>query len=286
MANTQPVTEEQIRTFDEDGVLLLKALINEQWQQTLCESIEQDIANPGPHHHAYEAEGGKGRFHGSMRVWEHNPGFRDYCWNSPLPALAAQFFKTDKINLFYDQLFVKEPSTSNRTRWHNDQPYWPVRGWPVMSFWVALDPVTKETGAVEFIPGSHRWGHWFQPENFAPGVSKSYEQNPDFVKMPDIETERDQHKIVSWDMEPGDVLAFHALVVHGSGGNHSNTIRRRGYAVRYTGREAVYCADLGSHLGNRNPTLKDGDVLDSEQYPVVWKNGESVNCNSSETKSR
>ena len=24
--------------------------------------------------------------------------------------------------------------TSNRTRWHNDQPYWPVRGWPVMSF--------------------------------------------------------------------------------------------------------------------------------------------------------
>jgi ectoine hydroxylase-related dioxygenase (phytanoyl-CoA dioxygenase family) len=207
MANTQPVTEEQIRTFDEDGVLLLKALINEQWQQTLCESIEQDIANPGPHHHAYEAEGGKGRFHGSMRVWEHNPGFRDYCWNSPLPALAAQFLKTDKINLFYDQLFVKEPSTSNRTRWHNDQPYWPVRGWPVMSFWVALDPVTKETGAVEFIPGSHRWGHWFQPENFAPGVSKSYEQNPDFVKMPDIETEREQHKIVSWDMEPGDVLA-------------------------------------------------------------------------------
>ena len=246
MANTQPVTEEQIRTFDEDGVLLLKALINEQWQQTLCESIEQDIANPGPHHHAYESE----------------------------------------INLFYDQLFVKEPSTPNRTRWHNDQPYWPVRGWPVMSFWVALDPVTKETGVVEFIPGSHRWGHWFQPENFAPGVSKSYEQNPDFVKMPDIETERDQHKIVSWDMEPGDVLAFHALVVHGSGGNHSNTIRRRGYAVRYTGREAVYCADPGSHLGNRSPTLKDGDVLDSEQYPVVWKNGESVNCNSSDTKSR
>jgi len=92
--------------------------------------------------------------------------------------------------------------TFNRTRWHNDQPYWPV-----MSFWVALDPVTKETGAMKFIPGSHRWGNWFQPENFAPGVSKPYEQNPDFVKMPDIEAERDQHKIVSWDMEPGDVLA-------------------------------------------------------------------------------
>ena len=84
-----------------------------------------------------------------------------------------------------------------------------------MSFWVALDPVTKETGAMEFIPGLHRWGNWYQPENFAPGVSKSYEQNPDFVKMPDIEAERDQHKIVSWNMEPGDVLAFHALVVHG-----------------------------------------------------------------------
>jgi ectoine hydroxylase-related dioxygenase (phytanoyl-CoA dioxygenase family) len=276
MANTQPVTEEQIRTFDEDGVLLLKALINEQWQQTLCESIEQDIANPGPHHHAYEAEGGKGRFHGSMRVWEHNPGFRDYCWNSPLPALAVQFFKTDKINLFYDQLFVKEPSTSNRTSWHNDQPYWRVRGWPVMSFWVALDPVTKETGVVEFIPGSHRWGHWFQPENFAPGVSKSYEQNPDFVKMPDIETEREQHKIVSWDMEPGDVVVFNGRMVHGGSGNLAPDRDLKVFNTQWLGDDVrVLFRPEGMDPDNTavmtEVGLSSGDRIGTDLYPELWR---------------
>ena len=32
------------------------------------------------------------------------------------------------LNFFYDQLFAKEPGTPQPTRWHSDQPYWPVRG--------------------------------------------------------------------------------------------------------------------------------------------------------------
>ena len=134
----------------------------------------------------------------------------------------------------------------------------------------------EENGVVEFISGSHLWGKWFQPENFDPVDSASYEENPDFVKIPDIQAEREQHKIVAWDMAPGGVLAFHALIVHGSGRNHSNSTRRRGYVVRYTGREAVYCTDPGSQPGNCNPNLNDGEILDSQQYPVVWQNGEYV----------
>jgi ectoine hydroxylase-related dioxygenase (phytanoyl-CoA dioxygenase family) len=81
-----------------------------------------------------------------------------------LPPIAAQFFESAKVNLFYDQLFVKEPGTENRTRWHNDLPYWPVRGRQIMSFWVAVDPVTVDSGALEFIRGSHAWDIWYQPE--------------------------------------------------------------------------------------------------------------------------
>ena len=35
--------------------------------------------------------------------------FARYCEDSPLPGIAAKFLKTDKVNLLYDQLFVKEP---------------------------------------------------------------------------------------------------------------------------------------------------------------------------------
>ena len=211
-----------------------------------------------------------------MRLWEHYQGLKDYCINSPLPCLAAQLLNSNKINLFYDQLFVKEPETKNRIRWHNDQPYWPIRGWPVISFWTSIDPITKENGPMEFIRKSHKWGKWYQPEHFAPGASKAYEQNPEFEKIPDIDSNRDKYDIISFDMNPGDLLAFHSLVVHGSTGNISKNRRRRGYAVRYTGDDVFYSTDKGSHLDLRNPELENGNLLDSKQYPVVWERDKNV----------
>ena len=196
--------------------------------------------------------------------------------NSPLPFFAAQLLNSNKINLFYDQLFVKEPETNNRIRWHNDQPYWPIRGWPVIYFWKPLDPISKENGPMEFISKSHRWEKWYQPENFAPGASKTYEKNPKFEKIPDIESNSDKYDIISFDMNPGDLLDFHALVVQGSAVNISKFRRRRGYAVRYTGNDVIYCTEDGSHIDLRNPELKDGDCLDSKQYPVVWEKGKFV----------
>ena len=108
-------------------------------------------------------------------------------------------------------------------------------------------------------------GKWFQPETFAPGASKAYEKNPEFVKIPNIESNRGKYEIISFDMNPGDLLAFHALVVHGSAGNSSKVRRRRGYAVRYTGKDVFYCTEKGSHPDLINPELEDGDCLDSKQ---------------------
>ena len=75
---------------------------------------------------------------------------------------------------------------------------------------------------------------------YKPGDSKPYEQNPEFEKIPDIDSNRDNYDIISFEMNPGDLLAFHSLVVHGSNGNFSKIHRRRGYAVRYTGDNVFY----------------------------------------------
>ena len=83
----------------------------------------------------------------------------------------------------------------------------------------------------------------YQPENFAPGASEAYEKNPEFEKIPEIESNRDKYDIISFYMKPGDLLAFHALVVHGSAGNFSKVCRRRGYAVRYTGKNVFYSTE-------------------------------------------
>ncbi len=259
---------EQIREFQDNGVIYLPRLINEEWLQILGNAVENDIQNPGPFFHGYEIEGG-GNFHGNMRLWEQDSDFKDYCFNSTLPELAAQLMNSKQVSLFYDQLFVKEPGTNAPTRWHNDQPYWPIRGWDVMSFWVALDHSTVDTGVLEFVKGSHKWNQWFQPEPFAEGGGE-YEANPDYVTMRDIDAERKQLEMLSWDMKPGDVVAFQGLMVHGAKGNSSQETRRRGYTVRYCGDDSHYYTGPGTNADLRNPDLNQGDILYSKQYPKVW----------------
>jgi len=258
------------RAFERDGAVMLPGFVEERWVQRLREAIERDIRAPGPCFHGYAVEGG-GRFHGNMRLWEADPDFADYCRNSDLPEAAGQLLSVDRVQLYYDQLFVKEAGTDAPTRWHNDQPYWPIRGWPICSFWLALDPVASESGALEFVRGSHTWGQWFQPEPFAEGGTP-YARNPDFVKIPDIDGERHRYEFLTWKMQPGDVIAFHALTVHGGPPNLSQN-RRRGYTVRYTGPGMTYYAGPGTSPFLHDSRLADGSAVEGTRYPTVWRRG-------------
>lgn len=163
---TGSLSEAQVRAYQDDGAIILRDVISDDWRDRIADAIDRDIVEPSLFVHGYVPEDGHGKFHGNLWIWEHGPDFREFCLNSSLPALAAQFLQTQKVNLLYDQLFVKEPDTSNPTRWHSDQPYWPIRGRQVLSIWISPDPVTAESGTMEFIRCSHNWDKWFQPERF------------------------------------------------------------------------------------------------------------------------
>lgn len=262
------VQQADIDTFHKDGVVALRGVVNQEWLERIAAAIEDDIQNPGPFYHGYDSD--EGLFHGNLRLRENHPTFRDICLKSHLPFIAQNFFGSKKINLLYDQLFVKESRMNQRTRWHNDQPYWPVRGQQILSIWIALDSTTAENGRVEFIRGSHLWKRWFQPEPFGKTEAIShYEKNPNYEDIPDIEADRDSYDIISWDLEPGDVYVFHAMTVHGAGGNRLHDRRRRGYTVRYTGDDVTYDARIGTSKPLHCDALNDGDPMDCDQYPLI-----------------
>jgi len=259
------VTEAQVETFDRDGVVLLRGAIDQAWQARLAEAIDRRLA----------ANTAAGYFE-HIRVWELDPVFNEYCLRSAAPAMAAQLLKTDRVNLYYDQLFVKEPGSATRTGWHNDQPYWPVRGWPVMTMWLALDRIGVENGALEFIPGSHKWDRWYRPfYSNERGDFRQYKEGDDplFVDLPNFEAERDEHEIRPIVMEPGDICAFHALAVHGARGNGHTTARRRGYSVRYVGRGAVYHPGPATNSWLLDESLRPVDPIDSAKFPVAYAAG-------------
>ena len=257
-----------IEQYHADGATVVRGAVDDEWLGRLAAAIERDIADPGPFDHSYDVEGG--RFHDNLRVWQNDPDFAAFCLDSPATELARQVLGAQRLNLLYDQLFVKEPGADHRTRWHNDQPYWPVRGRDVISVWVALDQVDATNGRLEFVRGSHRWDRWFQPEPFGPNNSaSSYERNPDYEPMIDVQADRGRYDIVTWDVEPGDVYVFAGMTVHGAAGNPTVDRRRRGYTVRYSGDDDVYDPRVGVSAPLLSDVLEPGDRLDSDLFPLV-----------------
>ena len=267
---SRPITADHVREFERDGITCVRGALTPAQVEQLRGDIDASLADEKQIVIDYASDR---KFVNGINFWTRNEGIRGLLCESQLPSLAAALLRSRKVNLFYDQLFIKEPGTSNfPTPWHNDQPYWIVEGRQVVSFWLALDPVTKASGAVEFIRGSHRWDRWFQPRSFA-GENK-YEHNESFEPMPDIDAERAKYDIVHYELAPGDMTVHHGMTVHGAGGNTTNATRRRGYSVRYTGDDVVYIPRKSFPFGGQH-VLVPGKPMDSESFPVVYREAEA-----------
>ena len=261
------ITAAERETYRRDGIVCLRGMFDASWVERLREAIEADKAQPSRMAKNVNEDGGTGDFFSDTFVWRAQKGFLDTVMNGPGAAIAGGVMGASKVNLIFDQILVKEPGTSTRTLWHHDGTYWPVAGDMIATLWVALDDVGPETGAVEYIKGSHRWGQRFKAVSFDP--RQQYEE--DLPPVPDIDAERDRYEFAQFEMAPGDVTLHHALTVHGAPGNTSNDRRRRAYVQRWAGEDVTYNPRPNLQRMLEDPGLEPGASLDSALFPVVWR---------------
>lgn len=94
------------------------------------------------------------------------------------------------------------------------------------------------------------------------------EEAPDF-SLPENRTDQ---RILSWDMQPGDVLFHHPLVVHGAGGNGSQAQSRVGLSIRYIGADAQWAPREKAMPLPRDPAVPVGAYPgDDAAFPVAWQ---------------
>ncbi len=236
ISKNQLVSEREIEQYQNDGVVCLRGVFDLEWIEKLKHATEevlnQSIID-------FNTEGGTGNFVGDLNVWQKNEVFRAFAFESPAWQIAKTLMQSSTVNLYGDQMFVKEPGTSTPSPWHHDQTYWPVVGDHVCSIWVPMDVVTRETSGLEYVRGSHRWGRRFDPADFG-GASLEMFRDASNEKIPDIDANREAYDLLSWDLEPGDCLVHHSLAVHGAGGNRSQKQRRRALSVRWLGDDAYF----------------------------------------------
>lgn len=229
------LTAEEVQRYEEDGVIMVKGAVDPNWLAMVEEGLEEarnDQSLVGKFM-SRKVEGYKM----DIFLWKRIDVLRDLVYYGPFARWAQSLMKSKEVRFFYDQMFIKEPGTDAPTPWHQDLSFWPIRGEQICSFWIPLDPVNKDNSGLLYVKGSHKW-----PQRFK-AISPDYVAAIIDTKMddiPDINANPDKYDLLHWDMEPGDILMFHPLTLHGSFGNSSRVRRRRALALRWTGDDVQF----------------------------------------------
>lgn len=126
-------------------------------------------------------------------------------------------------------VFNKPPGVDGRHPLHQDLRYFALRPEAsIVGTWTAMGPVTRENGCLSLIPGSHRAGLL---NHLAPDWEYV---NGGFFAAQGVDLDQRVHL----EMESGDTVLLHPLVLHGSGRNRSPDFRRA-ISVHFASQDCV-----------------------------------------------
>lgn len=259
------LSEEHIKSFQDDGVVLIKGLFAD-YVGLIQMGIDYNIQNPGRYAAENIKDGEGGRFFDDYCNWNRISQFQEVIKNSKVAEVAAGLMKSKTVQVFHDHVLVKEPGTSKPTPWHQDSPYYFVEGSQTVSFWSPVDAVTDAT--LRCVAGSHKWSKPVLPTRWL-NEDKFYKDTVKYMPVPDPDAEG--MKILEWDMDPGDAVAFHYRILHGARGNETKK-RRRAFSLRLVGDDARYV----ERPGPTSPpfpghNMKPGDRLREDWFPIIYK---------------
>jgi ectoine hydroxylase-related dioxygenase (phytanoyl-CoA dioxygenase family) len=251
--------------FQRDGACVVRGLLTLGEVAQLREGVERNRAEPSERALEGGGNAGSGRFFEDFRNWTRIAPYEAVIRGSRLGAVAGALMGSRTVRLHHDHVLVKEPGTTIRTPWHQDQPYYNIDGFDTVSFWIPLDPVPRES-TLEFVAGSHASHTWYMPRSFFDDRALVFDEGT-FAEVPDVEADRDAYAILGWELEPGDAVAFNMLTLHAAAGSRN---RRRAFSVRLVGDDVRLAARphaTSPAFPELDGVLGDGDELDHPLFP-------------------
>ena len=268
------VSQAEVDAFHADGAVVLRQLLEEHEVELLRAGIDENLAHPSPRAKVASAPGDPGFFLEDFWCWQDNERYREFIFASALGEVGARLMRSTTARLYHDHMLTKEPGTRQRTPWHQDQPYYNISGWQNCSFWIPVDPVSRES-TLEFVAGSHR-GPWLMPRSFLDAQARWFPEGA-LAELPDIDAERSRHRLLGWELRPGDAVCFHMLTLHASGGVGAGDSRRRVFSVRLLGddiRHAPRSWKTSPDFPGLAEALPADAPLQHPLFPLLWPRAE------------
>jgi ectoine hydroxylase-related dioxygenase (phytanoyl-CoA dioxygenase family) len=162
----------------------------------------------------------------------------------------------ESVRVWHDQALYKQAG-GRATDAHQDHPYWPIKEVESVTAWIPFEGSARGSGAMAFLPGSHRIGlrkfvniFFGAPENILSDPEVADIQ-PVFVEVP-----------------KGSVSFHHGLTVHLAEPNST----QRDRAVH----TVIYFPDGSTrgyphgHFAVDRAGIEVGQRIDSEVTPIAW----------------
>ncbi|HUY26295.1 MAG TPA: phytanoyl-CoA dioxygenase family protein [Candidatus Binataceae bacterium] len=238
------VAESTREQFATDGVVCLRGVLDARALEAARAAFDWSLANPGRAANQFQGTAdAPDRFYQDLLNPNALTGYRRMLLESPAADLVATLWGAPEVWFLYEQVFLKEGGESRRTPWHQDLSYLPIEGSRIAVMWISFDPVAADD-SLEFVRGSHR-GVLYNGSNFDPAddTAPLYSGGA-MPRLPNIEADRARWDIVSWGVEPGDVIVFHPAMLHGGAPTH-RARRRRTLSLRFFGADAKFATRPG-----------------------------------------
>jgi hypothetical protein len=193
--------KENIESYERDGAVCLRQALAPEWIALLNRGVDRNIANPGPYFTDFTDKMGGGRCIKDDFCWERIPEYEEFVRRSPCAEIVGRLMRAEEVCFIEDQYFQKEAGAPTPTPWHQDQPYYELKGeWCVS--WIPLDPVA--TGdSLRVVAGSHKSGKLYTPRSFAgAGGAFDIDQRASPLEaVPDVDVDPERYRILAWAME-------------------------------------------------------------------------------------
>ncbi len=201
------LSDTQVEEYKRLGVLSVgRMLDNEQ------------VAEAVRHIDALFAEGkvttlrkeGQGIAYKVLSVEQHDPWFLEVIQQDSILDVAESILGPN-LQFYQTNLFMKPPGVFGSTDWHQDNIWWGARPPDVLTIWIALDKVSKDNGAVHYLPGSHH--------EMIPGTTvRRYENGNEYLGLSDgqIAEHVDFERLIHFDLDPGEGVMHHCQTFHGT----------------------------------------------------------------------
>ena len=226
------LTGEQLAEYRETGFLTLRNLFDRALLQRLSKAIERHW-NDGSKLQAKTAHFDFDPAHSpdNPRIrrisspTELDDVFLDVAFASVLGDIAADLVG-GPVKFYHSKVNFKLPGGGAEIGWHQDWPVFPHTNANLVALSVPLNPARSGNGCLQTVPGSHKQGprsHWANGQ-YVLNCNESM-TDADFALVQDNE------------LDPGDIVAHHGLVVHGSSANLSDAMRTT-YIIQYAAADA------------------------------------------------